>query len=203
MGTSLNSNWKALRALFGGAALVSVIISTACSAGGETPAAAAGGAGRGNTGTPVVPISTAAVEQKSVPLAINVIGSSEAYHTVAVRAQITGGLTSVKFKEGDDVKEGQVLFELDRRPLEAALAQAQANLARDTAQEANARASAARYQDLLDKGIATKEQTDQAQDVRRGARPPRSRPIGPRSTTRRCSCSTPRFPRRFPDARAR
>src|SRR4029079_5284513 len=49
-----------------------------------------------------------------------------------------------------------------RRPLEAALAQAQANLARDTAQEANARASAARYQDLLDKGIATKEQADQS-----------------------------------------
>jgi len=162
MGTPLNRNWKELRTLFGGAALVSVIISTACSAGGETPAAAAGGGGRGNTGTPVVPVSTATVEQKSVPLAINVIGSSEAFHTVAVRAQITGGLTSVKFREGDDVKEGQVLFELDRRPLEAALAQAQANLARDTAQEANARASAARYQDLLDKGIATKEQADQS-----------------------------------------
>ena len=162
MGTPLNRNWKELRTLFGSAALVSVIISTACSAGGETPAVAAGGGGRGNTGTPVVPVSTATVEQKSVPLAINVIGSSEAFHTVAVRAQITGGLTSVKFREGDDVKEGQVLFELDRRPLEAALAQAQANLARDTAQEANARASAARYQDLLDKGIATKEQADQS-----------------------------------------
>jgi hypothetical protein len=68
MGTPLNRNWKELRTLFGGAALVSVIISTACSAGGETPAAAAGGGGRGNgnTGTPVVPVSTATVEQKAV-----------------------------------------------------------------------------------------------------------------------------------------
>jgi multidrug efflux system membrane fusion protein len=143
-----------------------VILTSACSAGGETPAAAAGGGGRGGgrgdaAGT-TVPISTAAVEEKSVPLTINVIGTSEAFHTVAVRAQVTGELTSVRFKEGDDVKEGQVIFELDRRPLEAALQQAQANLARDTAQEANARASAARYQDLLTRGIATREQADQA-----------------------------------------
>ena len=125
-------------------AIAGALAIAGCSAGGETPAAAAGGGGRGNTGTPVVPVATAVVEQKSVPLAISVIGTSEAFHTVAVRAQVTGELTSVKFKEGDDVKQDQVIFELDRRPLEAALAQSQAALARDTAQEANARASAAR-----------------------------------------------------------
>lgn len=154
-----------LRGTLGSLILGSAILSAACSAGGETPAAASGGAGRGTAGggnTAAVPVSTATVEQKSVPLAISVIGASEPFHTVAVRAQITGGLTSVKFKEGDDVKEGQILFELDRRPLEAALAQAQANLARDTAQEANARSSSARYQDLLTRGIATREQADQA-----------------------------------------
>ena len=64
-----------------------------------------------------------------MPLEIAVIGSGEAYSIVAVHAQITGELTSVNFKEGDDVSEGQVLFTLDRRPLEAALQQAQANLA--------------------------------------------------------------------------
>jgi multidrug efflux system membrane fusion protein len=132
-----------------------------CSVGGEAPPAAAGG-GRGGTATPTVPISTALIEQKAVPLSLNVLGTSEAAHTVAVRAQITGGLTTVGFTEGDEVKEGQVLFELDRRPLEAAVQQAQANVERDTAQEANARSSAARYKDLLDRGIATREQTDQA-----------------------------------------
>ena len=138
------------------------LAAAACSAGGAAPPAATTGAGRGGTATPAVPVSTAVIEQKAVPLSLNVLGTGEAAHSVAVRAQITGALMSVGFKEGDDVKEGQVLFELDRRPLEAAVQQAQANLDRDTAQEANARASAARYQDLLGRGIATKEQTDQA-----------------------------------------
>jgi multidrug efflux system membrane fusion protein len=95
-----------------------------------------------------------------MPIEIRVIGSAEAYSTVAVRAQITGQLTSVKFTEGDDVTQGQILFALDRRPLEAALQQAEANLERDVAQAANAQANAKRYQDLAERGIATREQVD-------------------------------------------
>src|SRR6185295_2657313 len=76
--------------------------------------------------------------------------------------QITGALTSVTFKEGDDVWKDQVLFALDRRPLEAALEQARANLQRDSEQAANAKAQAQRYQDLAARGIATKEQVDTA-----------------------------------------
>ena len=131
-------------------------------AGESTPATATGTGGRGGGQTAAVPVSTASVTKQSVPLSIDVIGTVEAYSNVAVHAQITGELTSVGFKEGEDVKQGQVLFTLDRRPLEAALQQAQANLARDQAQATNAKASAARYLDLLQKGIATKEQTDQA-----------------------------------------
>lgn len=108
-----------------------------------------------------MPVTVAAAARRTVPLVIEVIGTVEPESTVAVHAQVTGALTSVNFKEGDDVKKGQVLFTLDRRPLEAALAQADATLARDTAQAANARAQAARYQDLLQRGIATKEQVDQ------------------------------------------
>src|SRR5262245_39738530 len=133
-------------------AVVTAVATAACTGGGETPAQAAGGRGGGGN-TAIVAVATAPVEQKAVPLAINVIGTAEAYHNVSVRAQITGELTSVKFKEGEDVQEGQVIFTLDRRPLEAALAQAQANLARDTAQATNARASAARYADLQERGI--------------------------------------------------
>jgi membrane fusion protein, multidrug efflux system len=131
----------------------------ACSAGGETPAQAAGAGARGG-GAPAVPVATAKVEQKSMPLALTVIGTAEASSNVAVHAQITGALTSVNFKEGDDVAKGQVLFTLDRRPLEGALAQAQATLARDMAQSAQAKSTAARFQDLQSRGIATKEQAD-------------------------------------------
>jgi multidrug efflux system membrane fusion protein len=133
---------------------------SSCSGGPAT--AQSGGGGRG--GQPgAVPVTVAAVERKSMPIEIRVIGTAEAYSTVAVHAQITGQLTDVRFKEGDDVAKGQALFALDRRPLETALQQAQANLERDVAQEANAVAQAKRYQDLAARGIATREQVDTAQ----------------------------------------
>jgi membrane fusion protein, multidrug efflux system len=141
--------------------LISITMSLACS-GSEavqsTPAAT--GRGGGPQGAPV-PVTTAVAAQKPMPVAISVIGTAEAFSTVSVRAQITGELTSVMFKEGDDVRKGQVLFSLDRRPLEAALQQAEAVLARDLAQSANAKAQATRYEDLAARGIATREQVDQ------------------------------------------
>jgi multidrug efflux system membrane fusion protein len=95
-----------------------------------------------------------------MPLELSAIGTVEASSSVAVRAQITGELTSVNFKEGDDVEQGQVLFTLDRRPLEAALKQSEAALARDQAQLANATAQAQRSKELAARGIATREQVD-------------------------------------------
>ena len=106
-------------------------------------------------------MTVATVVQKPMPITLTVVGTAEAYSTVAVHAQITGELTSAKFADGDDVTKGQVLFELDRRPFEAALAQTRANLQRDLAQAANARAQTERYQDLVRRGIATREQLDQ------------------------------------------
>jgi multidrug efflux system membrane fusion protein len=114
-------------------------------------------------GPPPVPVTTAAVVRKSMPLELRVIGSAEAYSTVAIRSQITGQLTSVNFREGDEVNQGQVLFELDRRPLEAALQQAQANLDRDLAQAANAVVQSKRLQDLVDRGISPREQVETSQ----------------------------------------
>jgi multidrug efflux system membrane fusion protein len=95
-----------------------------------------------------------------MPLELSAIGAVEPSSSVAVRAQITGELTSVNFKEGDDVEQGQVLFTLDRRPLEAALKQAEAALTRDQAQLANATAQAQRATELAARGIATREQVD-------------------------------------------
>lgn len=109
-----------------------------------------------------VPVAVGLVEQRAVPLELRAIGTAQAYSVVAIRAQTTGELTAVHFKEGDDVRRGQVLFTLDRRPLEAALQQAQGNLERDSAQAENANATAKRYQDLMARGIATKEQVDQS-----------------------------------------
>lgn len=100
-------------------------------------------------------VTVAPVVQKAMPLEIRVIGTAEAESTVAVHAQITGGITSVNFTEGDDVAEGQVLFTLDHRPLEATLQQVQANLARDLAQAEDARTQAGRYQTLAGRGLVS------------------------------------------------
>ena len=97
-----------------------------------------------------------------MPLEVNVVGAVEAFSTVSVRAQVTGELKAVNFDQGEDVKAGQVLFTLDRRPLEAALNQAEANLARDTAQAANAKVIAQRMDDLVERGVGTREQRDTA-----------------------------------------
>src|SRR4026208_355822 len=116
---------------------VLALAAAACS-GGETlqsaPASSARGSGPGGQ---TVPVTTATVEQKPMPLDIQVIGTGEPTSTVSVRAQLTGELTAVNFNEGEDVRKGQELFRLDRRPLEGALLQAQANLERDMAQAAN------------------------------------------------------------------
>src|SRR3989442_3388774 len=137
--------------------LVATATLPGCSFGEASPQQQQGNGGGGQQ-QPAVPVTVAPVVKNPMPLQISVIGAAEANSTVAVHAQITGELMSVNFNEGDDVKMGQVLFTLDRRPLEAALQQAEANLARDLAQAANARAQAVRYQDLAERGIATREQ---------------------------------------------
>src|SRR5215468_6275906 len=147
--------------------LLVVIVAAAAAAcsGGEavqqTPPAGGGRGGRGGGQGPAVPVTATAAVTKSVPLDVQAIGTVIAASTVAVRAQITGELTSVNFKEGDEVQQGQVLFTLDKRPFEAALQQAEAQLQKDIAQLANAKAQATRYQDLAQRGIATREQVDQ------------------------------------------
>jgi multidrug efflux system membrane fusion protein len=144
---------------FGACSGLIVLLVAACT-GGEAVQSTPAPSGRGGAQNAPVPVATAVVMQKPMPIDISVIGTAEPFSTVSVRAQITGELTSVNFKEGDDVRKGQVLFTLDRRPLEGALLQAQANLDRDLAQAANAKSQAQRYQDLADRGIATKEQVE-------------------------------------------
>ena len=142
---------------------VSVLSCLVVACGGSAATETAGGGsaagGRGG-GAAAVPVTVTRVAKKAVPLEVRVIGSVEPSSSVAIRAQITGELTSVQFTEGDDVKQGDVLFTLDRRPLEATLRQSEANLERDLAQSANAASQAKRYEDLAARGIATREQVD-------------------------------------------
>jgi multidrug efflux system membrane fusion protein len=138
---------------------------------------------------PSVPVAVAAVEQKPVPVLIQAIGTVEAYSVVSVRAQVGGELVGVHFKEGQDVKKGDLLFTIDPRSFAAAVAQAQANLAkdqgaiqqaramlqrdrsrvaqaraaleRDKAQALNANTQERRYADLLQREFIAREQYDQ------------------------------------------
>jgi multidrug efflux system membrane fusion protein len=126
--------------------------------------AALAACGRGEQGPPPrppVPVAVATAVTGTVPIAIAGNGTVEPSQTVAVQPQATGPITAVRFAEGDEVREGQVLFEIDPRPARAALAQAQALVARDRATAAAARADAERYARLATQGYVTQSQADQ------------------------------------------
>jgi len=98
-----------------------------------------------------IPVTAAAVVARTMPVKLYAIGNVEPYTTVAVRARVDGQLVGVRFKEGDEVKKGAVLFEIDARPFQASLRQAEANLLRDKALLDRAVEQEKRYKDLLDK----------------------------------------------------
>lgn len=109
------------------------------------------------------PVTVGKVTRKTVPVELTEIGSAEAYMTVSVKAQVNAVLQSVHIQEGQFVRKGDLLFTLDARPFEAALNQAQANLARDKAQADLSDVQARRYAELYKAGVAAKEQLDQMQ----------------------------------------
>lgn len=111
--------------------------------------------------TPPVPVTVAVAERRTVPFELPATGTVEPMQTVAVQAQVSGALHRVAFKEGDEVKQGQILFQLDPRPYKAALQQASALLERDSAQAANAAEEAKRYESLAAKEYVTSQQYDQ------------------------------------------
>ncbi len=110
---------------------------------------------------PAVPVQVGEVRRMTVPVQVQVIGSVEAYSTVSVKSQVAGIVQAVHFRDGQDVRQGDLLFSLDPRPFQAALNQAEANLARDQAQLQNARAQDRRYTALYKEGIVSQDQFDQ------------------------------------------
>lgn len=119
---------------------------------------------------PAVPVTVATAQQKNVPVQLRAIGNVQPRSTVAVKALASGQLEKVWFREGEDVRRGQTLFTIDPRPYQAALAQAQANLARDEANLRNAESEAARYSDLVKKDYVTREEYEKFTSAAAAAR---------------------------------
>jgi len=108
-----------------------------------------------------VPVAAATVTQKDVPVQIRTIGNVETINAVSIKALVGGEVQGVFFKEGQDVKKGDLLFQIDPRPYDAALKQAEATLARDLAQAKNAAEQAKRYEILIQKDYVSRDQYDQ------------------------------------------
>ncbi|MDB5370774.1 MAG: efflux transporter periplasmic adaptor subunit, partial [Roseomonas sp.] len=119
----------------------------------------AGGRGPGGMGVPI-PVTMTAATQRDLPLTLDTLGTVQALASVVVRTQVDGQLMEVTFREGQDVKAGDVLARIDARTFQAALAQAEAKKAFDAAQLANARVDLGRYQSLLQASGVTRQQVD-------------------------------------------
>jgi multidrug efflux system membrane fusion protein len=109
---------------------------------------------------PPVPVGVATVKQRDFPVYLTGLGSVTAFNTVSLKTRIDGQITQVNFVEGQDVKEGELLIQIDPRPYQVALEQAQANLQRDEAQLTNAKVQYERMKALFDGGVVAKQDLD-------------------------------------------
>ena len=135
--------------------LTAVLVVSGC--GSKEQVQGAGGSG----GRPPAPVVVASVEQRDIPVQIQAIGNVEAYQTVQIRSQVNGQIQKIFFKEGEDVREGQPLFLLDKRPFQADLEKAIGQMKHDQAQAENSRIQAERYSGLEKQGIVSHEQAEQ------------------------------------------
>jgi len=110
---------------------------------------------------PAVPVTVASVFTKDVPVQVTSVGNVEAYSTVAVKSRVSGELVGVHFQEGQEVKEGDPLFTIDKAPYEVALKEAQARLERDQALARKARDDVRRNMPLAEKDIVSRQSLDQ------------------------------------------
>ncbi|MGC2743123.1 MAG: MdtA/MuxA family multidrug efflux RND transporter periplasmic adaptor subunit [Candidatus Angelobacter sp.] len=121
-----------------------------------------GGGGKGGRGggQMTIPVAIAKAEVRDLPILLNGLGSVEAYNTVAVKSRIDGQLIKINVKEGQEVKQGELLAEIDPRPYEVQLSQTQATLFKDQAALRDARLNLERFQQLYKDGVIPKQQFD-------------------------------------------
>jgi multidrug efflux system membrane fusion protein len=125
-------------------------------------AAAAATAASSAAANRIIPVLTAEVLERDVPVTLEGLGTVAAFYTVTVKTQVDGRIDRVLFKEGQQVKKGDVLVQIDPRPFAIQLETAKANLARDTANHTNAKLNAERYKTLSQQNlIAVQQYTDQ------------------------------------------
>lgn len=137
--------------------LAGALLLSSCGGKGQQKAAA-------RPAMPPAPVTVAVAEQAPIPIQLNAIGNAQAYRTVQVKSMVDGQIERVLFKQGDDVHAGQLLFQLDKRPFQAALDQALGKLAQDKATAANNRALAGRDTALWKSGVLAQQdaQTQEA-----------------------------------------
>jgi membrane fusion protein, multidrug efflux system len=116
---------------------------------------------KAQTAAPLVPVTAGTVVAQNVPVYLQGIGTVQAYNMVTVKTRVDGPIVKVFFKEGQEVKEGDPLFEIDLRTYQAALEQAQAAKQKDEAQLAGAKLDLERYSKLLGTGYQTRQSYDQ------------------------------------------
>jgi membrane fusion protein, multidrug efflux system len=121
-----------------------------------------GGGGAGGRGAPLgpVPVVVTKVTRSSIPVYLNGLGNVNPYYTVTVKSRVDGQLMKVDFNEGDLVKEGQILLEIDPRPYQVQLDIAQATLAHDQALLDNAKVDEKRYRELVKTDAIPGQQLD-------------------------------------------
>src|SRR2546422_708938 len=122
-----------------------------------------GGSGRGRRGNFAVPVVVATAQRGDLPLYLNGLGNVAAFNTVTVRSRVDGQIVNVAFQEGQFVKEGNLLIQMDPRPFQVQLEQAQGQLAKDQAQLHDAQANLGRYDALFKEGVIPKQQRDTQQ----------------------------------------
>jgi membrane fusion protein, multidrug efflux system len=135
--------------------LAAIVAIWRLSPGNEVPVAAA------QTSTPGIPVTAGTVAAQDVPVFLHGIGTVQAYNMVAIKSRVDGQIVKVDFKEGQDIKTGDPLFQIDPRPYQAALEQAQAAKQKDEAQLAGAQLDLERYEKLIGSGWQTRQSYDQ------------------------------------------
>ena len=154
--------WWTHRPAADGAVAADGRASGASGAGGPAGAGTNGGNGGGRRmgGGGPQPVSVKTVSRRDIPVRVQAIGTLTASNTAVVRAQVSGVLQRLNVQEGQQVKAGQTLAQIDPRPFQATLAQAEGTLARDRALLDNARLDLARYKSLLAQDALSGQQVD-------------------------------------------